>query len=697
VDRHESPIPDCFVSGSPPAGSKRVHEQTDGEHAWVARLFQQAPAFICVLRGSDHVFELANDDYLRLVGHRDIVGKPVLDALPEIRDQGFKELLDAVLATGEPFIGRELPAKLARAPDADLEERYVNFVYQPLVDADGTRSGIFVHGVDVTDQVLARREVEQLNQQLQEQATELEMQAEELHVSSEELAERTAVAETERANAERARTELAEILEGMSDAHFVLDSEFRFVRANRAMEQSGRIVRGGLLGRTLWESFPGMIGNEVERRYREVVAERTEAHFTHDYKAERTDVVVEIDAYPTATGGIAVFWRNITSRVRSAEERERLLAESEAMRAALTASESRYRSLAAAVPVQVWTARPDGQLDFVNEHATKYFGAPEEKLLGVGWVAFLHPDDVQAATARWTQALATGTPYETEFRLRCQTGEYRWHLARALPERDAAGTIFGWAGSNTDVESERRARADAEHANRAKSEFLAVMSHELRTPLNAIAGYAELMELEIHGPVTREQQLDLERIQKSQRHLLGLINGVLNFAKVGAGAVHYAVEPVPMYEVLETCEALIAPQMQRKELAFQIAECDHALKARADRDKVQQIVLNLLSNAVKFTDSGGRVALECAHDSEQHVLVRVSDTGRGIAPDQLDRIFQPFVQIDAKLTRAESGTGLGLAISKDLARGMGGDLLVESTPGQGSMFILALPAEIADE
>jgi PAS domain S-box-containing protein len=403
---------------------------------------------------------------------------------------------------------------------------------------------------------------------------------------------------------------------------------------------------------------------------------------------------VEIDAYPTPAGGISVFWRDVTSRVRSAAERERLLAESESMRTALSASEARYRSLAAAVPVQVWTARPDGQLDFVNEHATKYFGAPQEELLGIGWVAFLHPDDVSLAREQWTNALESGVPYETEFRLRSTTGEYRWHLARALPERDAAGTIIGWAGSNTDVESERRARHDAEAANRAKSEFLAVVSHELRTPLNAIAGYAELIELGIHGPTTPEQQRDLERIQKSQRHLLGLIDGVLNFAKVGAGAVHYAVEPVPMHEVLESCEALIAPQMQTKELEFHLSSCDTALRARADRDKVQQIVLNLLSNAVKFTGAGGRVELECTRNAERHVLVRVTDTGRGIAMDHLDRIFQPFVQVDAKLTRAESGTGLGLAISKDLARGMGGDLLVESVLGKGSTFILTLPAEM---
>ena len=690
-------------------------------------LLDAAPDLYLALRADAPRFTIVavSDAYLRATlttreGPSGIIGRGLFEVFPDPPDdpnatgtRNLRASLERAIATGAPDPMAIQPYAIRR-PDGSWEERSWSPLNTPVIDSATGRVTLLIHRVvDVTDAVrLAAaherlwiehtdleafsRALEEANTQLQEQATELEMQAEELQVSSEELAERTAVAETERERADRARSELAEILEVMNDAHFVLDSEFRFIRANRAMERSGRIARGGLLGRTLWESFPGAIGAEVERRYRQVVAESTEAHFTHDYKAERTDVVVEIDAYPTPAGGIAVFWREITSRVRSAEERERLLAESEAMRAALSASEARYRSLAAAVPVQVWTARPDGHLDFVNEHATRYFGVPEEQLLGAGWVGFLHPDDVETAREHWTKALTTGTPYETEFRLRCKTGEYRWHLARALPERDATGAVIGWAGSNTDVESERRARAEAENANRAKSEFLAVMSHELRTPLNAIAGYAELLELGLRGPITREQQLDLERIQKSQRHLLGLINGVLNFAKVGAGAVHYAVEPVPMHEVLGTCEALIAPQMQSKALEFQIGDCDERLKARADRDKVQQIVLNLLSNAVKFTGSGGRVALECAMDSEQHVLVRVTDTGRGIAPEQLDRIFQPFVQIDAKLTRAESGTGLGLAISKDLARGMGGDLLVESTPGQGSTFILALPAATED-
>jgi len=236
------------------------------------------------------------------------------------------------------------------------------------------------------------------------------------------------------------------------------------------------------------------------------------------------------------------------------------------------------------------------------------------------------------------------------------------------------------------------AYAEARVASRAKSDFLAVMSHELRTPLNAIGGYAELLELGIHGPVTPEQRTALDRIQRSQRHLLGLINGVLNYTKIEAGAVLYAVDDVSLPEVLAECETLVGPQARAKGLTLHHATCAEPLSMRADGEKVRQVVLNLLSNAVKFTRTGGRVTLDCAADGGGTVAVRVADTGRGIAADQLERVFQPFVQLDAALTRTQEGTGLGLAISRDLARGMGGDLTAASTPGVGSTFTLTLPA-----
>ena len=267
--------------------------------------------------------------------------------------------------------------------------------------------------------------------------------------------------------------------------------------------------------------------------------------------------------------------------------------------------------------------------------------------------------------------------------------------ARELPD-DERAAMLAFAGQCALalerarlLANERALRARADEANRAKSEFLATMSHELRTPLNAIGGYSELIELGIHGPVTPEQVHALERIRRSQRHLLGLINDVLNFARIEAGHLSVELSAIRVLETLAVLDTLIAPQVQRKQLAFEFAPVEESLAARADSEKVQQVLLNLLSNAIKFTAPGGRITLSCDAD-ETNVFIRVSDTGSGVPADKLERIFEPFVQLDAGPTRVHEGTGLGLAISRDLARAMGGELTVESRHGEGSTFTLRL-------
>ena len=236
-----------------------------------------------------------------------------------------------------------------------------------------------------------------------------------------------------------------------------------------------------------------------------------------------------------------------------------------------------------------------------------------------------------------------------------------------------------------------RARALAEQANRAKSDFLAVMSHELRTPLNAIGGYTELIELGIHGPITPAQRDALERIQRSQRLLLGLVNQVLNYARVETGNIRYDVECVKLDDVLRAAEGSVAQQLRAKNIRYEYSGCDAGVEVQADVEKLQQISLNLLSNAVKFTETGGSIQLSIER-RHRSVAVHVTDSGIGIPADKFDAIFDPFVQVDAKYTRTRDGVGLGLAISRDLARGMGGELaLTRSEEGVGSTFTLTLP------
>ena len=254
-------------------------------------------------------------------------------------------------------------------------------------------------------------------------------------------------------------------------------------------------------------------------------------------------------------------------------------------------------------------------------------------------------------------------------------------------------TVAGQCGAALErarlYQAEHAARAEAEAANLAKGQFLASMSHELRTPLNAIGGYVDLLMMELRGPVTAQQQTDLARVKRAQQHLLGLINDVLNFAKLEAGRIELQLRDVALGELLDDVEALIAPQAAMRGIAYAPAPGDGTVSVRGDQEKLEQVLLNLLSNAVKFTGPGGRVWMDWAEE-EGEVRVRVHDTGAGVPPDKLESIFEPFVQVDPDLTRTRQGTGLGLAISRELARAMGGDITVRSVPDEGSTFTVHL-------
>ena len=399
----------------------------------------------------------------------------------------------------------------------------------------------------------------------------------------------------------------------------------------------------------------------------------------------------------------------IAAQCAQALDRVRLLAaERAAEREALLAGESRFRLLADSIPLLAWMAQPDGFLDWYNARWYEYTGTSAEQMAGWGWRAVHDPALLPLVVEQWRASVATGAPFEMEFPLRGADGGFRWFLTRAVPVRGADGRVVRWIGSNTDVDALREAReaattararaeeaaARADQASRAKSEFLATMSHELRTPLNAIAGYVQLLEMEVHGPVTAAQRDALERVARAQRHLLGLINAVLNSARLEAGQVDYDLRPHEVRELLAAVEPLVAPLVaaRAQRYACALPPAHAALRVRADAEKVAQVLLNLVSNAVKFTPEGGAIKVGAEPAGEGRVALHVRDTGIGIPAERQAAIFDPFVQVDAGLTRAHQGVGLGLAISRGLARGMGGDLTVASVPGAGSTFTLTLPA-----
>jgi PAS domain S-box-containing protein len=336
-----------------------------------------------------------------------------------------------------------------------------------------------------------------------------------------------------------------------------------------------------------------------------------------------------------------------------------------------------------------------------NAGAAAIKGYTAAEIIGKHFSIFYTAEDIASRKPEWEleEAQRMGRVEDEAWRLR-KDGSLFWAnvIITALFEK---GELVGFAKVTRDLTerraAEERARDDArriaevEAAIRAKAEFLTAMSHELRTPLNAIAGYTDLLLLGVHGNLNEEQRRDAERIRLSQRHLLGIINDLLNFTRVEAGRVHYRIEVFEVMDVIEDVTPMVLPQTIAKGIAMTVVPPAAPMFALADRSKAEQVLLNLLSNAVKFTDPGGSITVHTA-ESGTRVEIAVADTGIGISAEEVGAIFEPFVQVGRSLTTAHEGTGLGLAISRDLARAMDGDITVASEPGVGSCFTFSLPA-----
>jgi signal transduction histidine kinase len=222
-----------------------------------------------------------------------------------------------------------------------------------------------------------------------------------------------------------------------------------------------------------------------------------------------------------------------------------------------------------------------------------------------------------------------------------------------------------------------------------------MMSHELRTPLNAIAGYADLLLLGIRGEINAQQRADLERIRRSQHHLLTLIDDVLSFTRLEAGHLELHFGEFPVLNVLRSAQAVAEPLARARDLSFVVVDCSRDLTVWADEDRAEQVLINLVTNAIKYTPHGGEIEIRC-EEREDVVAVHVSDTGPGIPADKLEEIFEPFMQLRGNSAERQGGVGLGLAISRDLARAMQGEISVEAIEPHGSDFVLTLPRRAID-
>ncbi len=516
------------------------------------QLFEQSPSFMAILRGSDHRFEQVNPGYMQLIGHRDVLGKTVREALPEIEGQGFYELLDQVYATGQVFTGRSAPVDLQRSPGAQVESRFVDFVYQPIRNPDGRITGVFVEGVDVT----------------------------EAHDASQALRER----------------------------------------------------------------------------------------------------------------------------------------------------EARFRTLAEAMLNHVWTARPDGGLDWFNGRVYDYSGAGPGALDGDGWTRIVHADDLGEAAARWAEALASGQPYETEFRLRRADGEERWHIARAVAQRGEDGAIVRWIGTNTDIHEQKTATQAlaelnatleqqveqrtaelmvAEAALRQSQKMEAVgqltggLAHDFNNLLAGISGSLDLLELR-----TKQGRIDtlpryLDAAQGAARRAAALTQRLLAFSR------RQTLDPRPINinrlvgEMEELIRRTVGPGVE-----IEVVGAGGIWLTLVDPNQLENALLNLCINARDAMPDGGRLTIETANKwlddraakarelpPGQYVSLCVTDTGTGMSPEVKARAFDPFYTTKP----LGQGTGLGLSMIYGFVRQSGGQVRIYSEVGQGTTMCLYLPRHLGAE
>jgi PAS domain S-box-containing protein len=402
------------------------------------------------------------------------------------------------------------------------------------------------------------------------------------------------------------------------------------------------------------------------------------------------------DPQGTITGGVAVMF--------DATEQEVTRVALERARAEADAERQRLRLVLDRLPVGVIVVDATGAIMHHNPALELVLGHsphPADGVKGYAVYGGLHDDGRSYAPEEYPVARAV---LHGEIVLRELT-RYRRADGSVVTLSISAAPVFGDAGDLAfavaaveDVHERESARAAAEQANAAKSHFLATMSHELRTPLHAIAGHVQLVELGIHGPVTPGQIDALNRVQRAQKHLLSLINDILNFARLDAGRMEYHIEQVLLGDVVGDVLPMVEPMFASREIALTVdLGPEQPVQAWADREKLGQVLLNLLSNAAKFTEPGGSTHVSVHGPHRDRVHLRVTDSGVGIPATKLEQIFEAFVQVDRGLTSRHEGTGLGLSISRTLARGMGGEISVASELGAGSTFTVELRATRTDD
>lgn len=672
------------------ANANRLRQQME-------RLFEDIPAQIAIVSGPDMVYDYINPQYEKeLFPNRNILGLPLHVALPEVIGSPIYNILYKVYNTGKTHKENEICIQLADRPGEQPIDHYFNLVYQPLKDDGGNITGVISFKYEVTELVKARKKLEEneqdlyhINEELAQANKEIIASNEKLLITNEELKQtHRSLIDMAQQLEDRVKMRTTELMWSQKETEAQRDvlrrlfmqapagicifngPDFVYELINPPYQEL--VPKRELLGKPLFEALPELKGQPVENIIREVYdtgktyegielnvplinedGKLEDRYFNFIYQA-RYNAAQKID-------GIMVYAFDVTEMVLNRKREQ--------------ANENRFRFLLNAIPQQVWTAKPDGTLDYVNEVVSADFGDNADKVVSNGWQKYVHPDDLVPYLKKWVSSLQNNEEYLVEFRLKFADGQYHWHLGRAVPLIEN-GQISMWLGTNTNIDIQK-------NNEQKKDEFLSIASHELKTPLTSIKAFNQLM-----GRINDPEKVK-GFINKSTQHisrLEKLITDLLDVTRINAGKMRYDMQPFNFGQMVK--ESIESAQLAAPDHHI-VLQANADIEFTGDRLRLEQVINNFLNNAVKYSPNGKQIIVNSKLEQDS-LVVSVQDFGIGIEQQHLSQLFDRYYRIDNTAMRFE-GLGLGLYISADILKRHYGSFWIESEINKGSTFYFRLP------
>jgi len=595
-------------------------------------MVMQSPIPMTILRGKKFIIESANKAMFENVWRKpeaEVVGKPILDVFPELRDQKYPKLLKKVLASGKTHSEKESVAYVEG--DDGIKKFYLDFEYAPLFESDRNISGIMITVNDVTDKVVARKKVEEAEERLRlaTEATEIsiwELDLRTMHIIySPRLAKIFGHHPSVIITHAQMRSQIHR-----DDLHDIVQKSFEEAIITGIYKYEARVVRPD--NTICWI--------------------RTQGKVFYDEDKEPAKIIGTL--------------RDVT------EEKQ--------YQQALQESESKFRLLSDSLPQLIWTADTNGKIFYYNQNVFDYSGSTSEQILKDGWLQLIHPDDRENNIKSWMEAIKTGKDFLFEHRFRRYDGEYRWHLSRALPQRDAAGSIQMWVGSSTDIQ-------EIKEQDQQKDYFISMASHELKTPLTSVKGYVQMLQMMHEKSEDSLLKNSLNIMDKQIKTLTKLINELLDLSKIKSGGLNFYKEHFEIRDLINEIVHEVKHINPHYQIHLSVTE---NVMVYADRDRIGQVLINFLTNAIKYSPESKIIKVKCNIENNL-AITAVQDFGIGISKKDQEKVFERFYRVEGKNERTFPGFGIGLFIASEIIKRHNGKIRVKSDVGKGSVFSFELP------